>query len=359
MTKLADLFDLEDLEWHYNERYITKRFHPTEPLAILNYSDKTQFNQKWDDVTVQCRGLIYNTETEEVVARGYRKFFNLGDVKAAWMEFNAPVEITDKVDGSLGILYSTRDGYAVATRGSFVSDQANHATELWNTLYKDFVTVTEGYSYLFEIVYPMNRIVVSYGDRDELVLLGAIENATGNVMGPMTAAALLNWPGETTKVQSFNTISDMLGQPHRLNAEGFVIRQSNKMVKYKYPDYIDLHRIIFSMSEKWVWAALANGKSVDQLYDGIPDEFYDFIKQTAGGLQEKFNAIKSTAEQKFLEIQATKPVDRRAFAMLASKTDQPSIQFALLDGKPIDSIIWKSLKPVGETTVKKVDIDNE
>jgi hypothetical protein len=47
------------------------------------------------------------------------------------MDLAARCVVTDKLDGSLGILYPTPDGHAIATRGAFVSEQALHATELW------------------------------------------------------------------------------------------------------------------------------------------------------------------------------------------------------------------------------------
>ena len=55
------------------------------------------------------------------------------------IESDAPVEVTDKMDGSLGILYRRPDGVcAIATRGSFASDQALEANKIWS----------ESYSYL-------------------------------------------------------------------------------------------------------------------------------------------------------------------------------------------------------------------
>jgi RNA ligase len=363
MTNLSEVFDLALLAEMLEQRYVNRRFHPDYPnIAILNYSEKTQFDNKWNDVTLNCRGLIYDAETLLVLARPWKKFFNLGDAKAAWLEFDAPVEVTDKMDGSLGILYPTPAGWSIATRGSFESDQAKHATELWKTYYEPGLTPNDNYTFLFEIIYKENRIVLDYGTKDDIVLLGCVSDE-GHVYGPREAKALFSyfeeWPGETTEVMPIHTISEMLGYPDRDNTEGYVIRQGDRMVKWKRPDYIDLHRLISNLSEKSVWSSLSHGKTAGEICEDLPDEFHGYVKETAAQLEAKFTYAKHAAEETFLNIQALKPVDRRAFAMLASKSPQRAYLFSMYDGKPIDDAIWKSLKPVGETYVNRADIDNE
>ncbi|HRF99146.1 MAG TPA: hypothetical protein PLZ51_28235, partial [Aggregatilineales bacterium] len=74
-----------------------------------------------------------------------------------------------KMDGSLGILYRWQGAYYIATRGNFDSDQAIWATIFLRTHY-DLHNLADEYTLLFEIIYPDNRIVVNYGQRQDLVL---------------------------------------------------------------------------------------------------------------------------------------------------------------------------------------------
>ena len=90
---------------------------------------------------------------------------------------NEPFEVYEKLDGSLGILYWLGDEPYIATRGSFESPQAQIATELLRAY--DLSGLDRRRTYLFEIIYPENRIVVNYDDRRELVLLAIIDTATG------------------------------------------------------------------------------------------------------------------------------------------------------------------------------------
>ena len=123
------------------------------------------------------------------------------------------------MDGSLGILVPTPGGYEIATRGSFSSDQARHATKVWRERYAG-TEVRPGVTYLFEIVYPGNRIVVDYGDLDDLVLLGGVEIRTGRPV----AAADLPWTGPKVATFDFPTLGEALAAPPRAGAEGFVLR---------------------------------------------------------------------------------------------------------------------------------------
>ncbi len=136
MTKLDDLFDLIDLEQAIEAGFVRTQVHPTLPLTIFNYTELAAYEGVWTPVTKQCRGLIVHTDTGEVRARPFRKFMNHGQDGAHAGSHDDAVIVTDKQDGSLGILFPTGDGgHAVATRGSFASEQAQHATVLWQERY--------------------------------------------------------------------------------------------------------------------------------------------------------------------------------------------------------------------------------
>ena len=43
----------------YKEKGLLKcQKHPTLPLVIRNYSEKPQFSEQWDDITLNARALI-------------------------------------------------------------------------------------------------------------------------------------------------------------------------------------------------------------------------------------------------------------------------------------------------------------
>ena len=71
--------------------------HPTEDLYIYNYSRKTQYESLWDDVTIQCRGLILDGKGE-IVAKAFDKFFNIEEEKDLSWECEH-VWVQEKMDG--------------------------------------------------------------------------------------------------------------------------------------------------------------------------------------------------------------------------------------------------------------------
>ena len=159
------------------EGYISARRHPTEPLTIYNYTAKCQYAPLWTPETRHCRGLIVHDDGR-IVARPFPKFFNFEEHSRSEIAFSKPFTVAEKIDGSLGVLYPDGDGWAIASRGSFTSPQAQHGTAILRERHSDFRPF-DGLTYLFEIIYPENRIVVDYGKRRELVLLAVIETATG------------------------------------------------------------------------------------------------------------------------------------------------------------------------------------
>ena len=174
--------DIVLIEKMIDDGCISRQKHPLASLYILNYTKKANFNKVWNRATKMCRGLIVD-EDWNVVARPFEKFFNYEEI-AGSEELkkveNEPFEIYEKLDGSLGILYWIGNILSIATRGSFVSDQANHATKvLWDKYSNVVSDLDKSKTYLFEIIYPEDKKVVNYGDLDDIVLLAVIDTETG------------------------------------------------------------------------------------------------------------------------------------------------------------------------------------
>ena len=349
---------------------VTARRHPSLPYTIYNYSADVQWTNTWNDVTLNCRGLILD-DNHNIIARPWKKFFNLGQVDLP-IQFDTPVEVMDKADGSLGILYPIvhPEGldvfFGVATRGSFESDQAKHATDVWNERYARLVKPMPGYTMLFEIIYPSNRIVLNYGDMDDLILLGAVENSTGHYISPQVAVGMWNeagtkdgfafWPGPVVQVMPFNSISEALAHTDRSNAEGFVIRSHNFMVKVKQPDYLELHKLVTNASPKTVWEQLRAGKSKSEIISNFPDEFHDYIASMIDPLVERFETrsqeifeawgkVMDKVQDGYRPISVTGGPSRKVYAQAFAKHPDKKYFFLLLDSRSIADVLWTELKP--------------
>ena len=96
---------------------------PATRLFLLNYTARAQYQQAWDryPVLLDCRGTVAN-EDGEVVAKSFRKFFNVSERPETRLEHLATLgapEVASKLDGSLCLLFSEGSGYSLATRWSF------------------------------------------------------------------------------------------------------------------------------------------------------------------------------------------------------------------------------------------------
>lgn len=167
--------DFSKIEQLIAEGFIKCEQHPSADLRILNYTVKTQFGWHWTPETKACRGLIVDGQNN-IVQRPFEKFFSIEQLADTPLPLE-PFDVYEKLDGSLGILYWANGSPAIATRGSFVSDQAKRGTEFLRA--RSDLNLDRQFTYLFEIIYPENRIVVDYGNASDLYLLAIIETATG------------------------------------------------------------------------------------------------------------------------------------------------------------------------------------
>lgn len=366
--KITDLFDMEFLQRMEAEGFVRRQAHPVLPLAILNYTPKAQYSREWNGVTTLCRGLIYNTATGDLVARPFAKFFNLGELTDEEIPAE-PFRVFDKMDGSLGVLYPLGNGeLAISTRGSFTSEQAKWATG-WLTLFRgDFVPMPQA-TYLFEIIYPENRIVVDYGGRSDLVLLDVIDNETGgSLLDEERGRKAWRNPFGNTRwngsfVQEFDGF-DVLDTLHAAdqpdNSEGYVIRfESGMRAKLKHDEYVRLHRIVTGVSTKTIWEHLSQHQSLDELLDRVPDEFFDWVKRTRDDLEAQYDEVLTGAK---VGLHATRMrlgegYSRKDLALAIQDHPYRSIIFMIEDGRDPSKAIWQRIKPVYEKPFAAVSED--
>jgi hypothetical protein len=335
--------NLELLRKHVADGVVNTQRHPKLPLDIYNYSARCQYEKLWDDVTLACRGLVLHGDT--IVARPFRKFFNdteLGDA----VPWHLPSVITEKMDGSLGILFHFAGAWHWSTRGSFTSEQAGEANRIMEEQY-DWVSLDPSITYLFEIIYPENRIVVDYRGTRDLVLLGMIVTATGEEL-PLDCA-----PGGLRVVRNLRVERagpESLRSLIRDEDEGYVVRfDDGTRVKVKGQRYIDLHRMLSGISSRAIWEELSAGRSVADLLAAVPDECAEWIEEERQQLVLEFNRALGYASEAVLEVRRMETRKEQAKAILANWKDVSGIAFAMLDGRDPAPLVWKAIYPERRT----------
>lgn len=337
--------------------------HPQHPYITFKYSRDTQFNYDWDDVTMAARGIIFNEETGEVVARPFAKFFNYNEPTAPTDKMVGRVEVTNKEDGSLGIGYENPDGtFAIATAGSFKSEQAKHATELYNERYDGKWNRNPKMTYLWEVVYPSNQIVVDYGEEDDLILIGAVNKRTGR---SVPLSEIKEWKWKRAAKYEMTSLNEVVTSGERENAEGYIVHyvETDVRVKYKHQDYLRLHRVATGVTAKTIWKKMSSGEDMTEWKKEIPEEFLEFINTRQNTIQKDFDAKVAEIRGKHAAYQATLPkgYDRKTFAVTLngvtdlSKAEKGYILNIENSGRVFNNHVqanklWDSVKPKDETT---------
>lgn len=342
---------LDVLNKYYKEGLVAKQVHPTLPLTIWNYTDKVQYENLWDEVTLMTRGLVTDNEGK-IVARPFKKFFNLGEGKYTPTE---EFDVFEKMDGSLGILFNYDNQWILATRGSFTSEQAIKGMGILQKYKYD--RLIPGYTYLFEIIYPENRIVVDYEGMEDLILLGVIDNSDGYELkihddkihlDGIRFRNLYNNLGFKI-VKRYNGVTDysILAGMIPIDREGYVVRFSNgDRVKIKGEEYLRLHKIMTNMSTTAIWESLKNGDEIENFLKDIPDEFYNKIKDVREKLTDDYKNIE--LEYRLTHELISRYPDsntRKGYAERAIKFLHPKLLFLMLDGKDYSKSIWDIIKP--------------
>lgn len=263
------------------EGYVLQNRHPDDSaLRILCYGTRTQIEGKWNDVTKLTRGLIVRSNSDdfkdaEVVERPWAKFFTLSQMNGGWhlgdeenissaedsfssLDFDAPADVYDKMDGSLGILYLDPKGLpAFATKGAFASEQAVMFTKLMrvNALMREATEEllrNRQVTSLFELIGPDNRIVLGYAKND-VALLGGVEKTSGVNIKPENFSPWMSRGLEVTEKMSAQSLAAALALPARDNREGVVVSiggDKPMKIKIKQDDYTKLHRIVTMFSPR-------------------------------------------------------------------------------------------------------------
>jgi len=389
-------YDLNILNDYIERGLIIKQVHPTLPLSIYNYSRTCQYDRLWDDVTLNCRGLVLDNGGN-VIAKPFPKFFNMEELSDSEIPKEA-FEVFEKMDGSLGIFFyyeteltleerynkwfnnnyetgmerffdpnhlpdfdnpyyeptpTTKGDWYMTTRGSFTSEQAIKGMEIAkrNGLDKKCVP---GFTYLFEIIYPENRIVVDYGTDERLVLL-SIVNPEGNEI-PYEEIQMDGWDivNRYDGVNDYTKLKELISN----DAEGYVIRFKGGMrMKIKGDEYVRLHRILTNFSTTDIWELLRTKGNMDEFLERVPDEFDKWVRITVLELKAGFENIKFKSSIDFEYYKGESNGDKKEFALAIKDNEYRSILFSMWDGKSYDDIIWKMIKPKWSKPFKK-DLDN-
>jgi len=252
--------------------------HPVLDLRILNYSASCAWERAWDEVTISCRGLVVDGEGV-VVARCLQKFFNYSELVNVNYEIpNLSFQIFEKMDGSYIQLFWYNNQWVVSSRGSFTSDHAGWAFDILREKYlRNLDVLDTSNTYIFELIHPLNRIVLDYQGVKDLILLAVVNTKTGVELNSIFDVYDPTFYG-FTKVKCFSGILDYTKLKISDNEEGFIVRFSNGFrMKIKGDEYCRLHKMMTNITSKDVWTAFCDGMTFEKFIEPLPDEMFAWV----------------------------------------------------------------------------------
>ena len=157
-------------------------------ITSFSFTRQSFYDKNWNTVNTMARGLFVNNVTKEIVARSYKKFFNLNENPEHTLDqlqqtLAFPVDIYEKENGFLGIV-----GYDTQTNTLFITSKSNPESPFADNFRRIFNnTFDEGKrstikrllrdqkaTMVFEVNDPINDPHMIEYDKEHLVLLDVI-----------------------------------------------------------------------------------------------------------------------------------------------------------------------------------------
>lgn len=298
-----------------------------------------------NDIVKECRGIIFRMSDWKVVCFPFKKFFNYGEINADQIDFST-AKVQEKVDGSIIKLWNDNNKWIISTNGKidaeeptcaigrtfkdlFIESLKNHFDN--EEKYIEFFDLInshlkngKNYTYIFEMVHPLARVVIPY-DKPDVRHIGTRDNDTHEELD-------IDLRVKKPMEYKFNSFDDVLEMSKTLpyNEEGYVVVDGNwNRVKVKSPAYLAVHHLKNNgvLSARRVMDIVLKGEQSEVL--ALFPEFTEYFDAATKTFTEfKYNLIKD-----IIEIRNLKFETRKDFAMKVSRTKLPAFFFQVYDGK--------------------------
>lgn len=341
---------------YIKDRIISEQSHPDAPwLRIYNYTNKATYDGIWDDVTMNCRGLVVDIEKECVVSACLKKFWNYEEHAKQGKPFPVGVPVVyEKLDGWYGSLYWLDGEPWVATRGSFMSPGAEWATAWIRAQFPRMSDAAQlelmraDVTHIFEIIAPCTRIVVQYSYVG-LVHLATLQRETGADC-PLSDLGL--WQAGVVQAADYQTLCAMDAE----NAEGFVCHwpEAALRLKIKFAKYVELHALYMQTSAHTLWKQLYDGGIV---LGNMPEDLQQWTETRMGQLIDARSDYEYEVVTAYREIRKNlsrtwgKDKTARDKAIGMAIQAHPLRGMLMLYHRYQDAL-WKAVEPVGSETFR-------
>jgi RNA ligase len=344
--------------------------------TVINYAVAFEETFKWDAndpvgsaVRRECRGLIFNTETGNLISHPYHKFFNVGEKEETQLNkinLYEPHIVLEKLDGSMIRPIPTPEGFRLGTKAGitdvamnaevFVADKPHYARFIHKCL---LMNVTP----LFEWCSHKNRVVIDYPE-DNLILTGMRYNDTGFYLD---YEVMKNY-ADAWSIPVVQAVDGLAVQNIELfvkqvreweDDEGVVVRfDTGHMCKVKSADYVLRHKSKDSISQEKNVIDCILGDAVDDLVPLLAPDDADRLQRFQGAFWAGLDEVAYEMAELFVKGNKMYP-EKKDFAVeFVQKEVEPiyaPIMYAMKAGKGSQEVLIDMIRKSLSTQSKIQD----
>jgi len=316
-------------------------------LIMLKYSQiDSDFNI---ELVRECRGLILDESTFDIVSFPFTKFGNFGESYCPDIDWTT-ARCGEKIDGSLVKIVKIEGMLLISTNGTIDAFKAPVAEQIGcpfksfgdivlycfryaspeGVCYMDF---EEGFTYMFELCSPWTRVVVPHTE-NKLYFLGKRDNTTFEETY-FTDDSVMPRLFDTPRVFPLKSIDECLAATKELpwDEEGYVVCDGNfNRIKVKSPAYVAAHNLKGN-------GVLSYARALELVRVNEIDEICSYFEEFRSELEEcksKFWKLVEDCEacwNDYLKVDSSLSTRKDKAIWITQHAKIPGLFFGLLDKK--------------------------
>jgi hypothetical protein len=265
-----------------------------------------------------CRGIILEKNTWDVMSLAFRKFFNAEESNAAKIDWNT-AKVLEKLDGTMIQVYWDwyEEKWFAATTGTAEGEgEVNNKNGttfndlFWDTLNNKYIfnecLLNKDLIYVFELTTPYNIVVKPHGESSATLLTVRNRETLVELSGKdleMVAISI-----GVPLVKSFDINASNIG--HLLKTfegmpwseEGYVVRDGNdNRVKVKNPAYVAVHHLKGKTAEHNI-LTIVKTNEIEEFAATFPERTEELNR-----LKEGYDALIAKLNSVWVELQLSRP----------------------------------------------------
>jgi hypothetical protein len=266
----------------------------------------------------ECRGLVLEKGTWNVMSLAFTKFFNADESNAHKVDWNT-ANVLEKLDGTLIQVYwdwTNKEWYAGTTGTAEGEGEVNNKMgTTFNSLFWDTVTkqyalnpcmLDKDHVYVFELTTPYNIVVKPHGESSATLL--TVRNRVTLKELSWKDLEMVSESLRVPLVKRFDLNANNVGVLLRTfenmiwHDEGYVVVDANfNRIKIKNPAYVAVHHLKGKTAEHNI-ITIVKSNEIEEFASTFPERKDELFR-----LKEKYDLLIEKLNNVWVELSARKP----------------------------------------------------